>query len=89
MDARKQAIFAFQFVEPILQTITHLIQYTVLEIRFWYVKCTTVTVMSKISSISIPSQQAMQATVMVYENKPLQKLLNVFSTTCTYSNCIA
>ena len=76
MDARKKAIFAFQFVKPILQTITHLVQYTVLEIRFCSVKCTTVTVTSKISSISIPSQQAMQATAMVYENKPLQKLLN-------------
>ena len=26
MDARKSAIFAFQFVKPILQTITHLIR---------------------------------------------------------------
>ena len=26
MDARKSAIFAFQFVKPILQTITYLIQ---------------------------------------------------------------
>ena len=30
MNARKSAIFAFQFVKPILQTITQLIQYTVL-----------------------------------------------------------
>ena len=34
MDARKSAIFAFQFVKPILQTIAHLIQYTVLGIKF-------------------------------------------------------
>ena len=34
MDARKSAIFAFQFVKPALKTITHLIQYTVLEIQF-------------------------------------------------------
>ena len=75
MDARKSAIFAFQLVKPILQTITHLIKYTVLEIQFWSVKCTTVTVRYvKISSISIPSHQAMQAIAMVrlYENKPLQ-----------------
>ena len=30
MDARKSAIFVFQFVKPILQTITQLLQYTVL-----------------------------------------------------------
>ena len=74
MDARKSAIFAFQFVKPILQTITHLIKYTVLEIQFWSVKCTTLTVWyAKISSISIPSYQAMQAiAVRLYENKPLQ-----------------
>ena len=75
MDATKSAIFVFQLVKPILQTITHLIQYTVLEIQFWSVKYTTVTVRYvKISSISIPSHQAMQAIAMVrlYENKPLQ-----------------
>ena len=44
MEARKSAIFGFQFVKPILQTIKHLIQYTVLEIQFWSVKCLTVTV---------------------------------------------
>ena len=37
MDARKSAIFAFKFVKPILQTITRLIEYTVLEIQFWSV----------------------------------------------------
>ena len=37
--------------ESILQTIIHLIQYTVLEIQFWSVKYTTVTVgYAKISS---------------------------------------
>ena len=77
MDARKTRIFAFQFVKPVLQTITHLIQCTVLEIRFWFVKCTTATVhYVKISSISIPfyQHQAMQAIAMVrlHENKPLQ-----------------
>ena len=77
MDARKSAIFAFQFVKPILQTITHLMQYTVIEIQFWSVKCTTVTVRYvKISSISIPSHQVMQAIAMVrlYERKPLQNI---------------
>ena len=44
MDARKSAIFASPFVKLILQTIAHLIQYTVLEIQFWSVKSTTVTV---------------------------------------------
>ena len=75
MDTRKSAIFPFQFVKPILQTITHLIQYTALEIQLWSVKCTPVTLRYvKISSISIPSNQAMQAIAMVslYENKPLQ-----------------
>ena len=77
MDARKSAIFAFHFVKPILQTITYQIQYTVLETRFWSVKCTTVTVRyANISSIFIPSHrhQAMQAIAMIrlYENKPLQ-----------------
>ena len=38
MDARKSAIFPFQFVKPILQIITHLIHYWVLEIQFWSVK---------------------------------------------------
>ena len=52
MDARKSAIFAFQFAKPILQTITYLIQYTVLEIQIWSVKLTTATVgYAKISSI--------------------------------------
>ena len=60
MDARESAIFAFQFVKPILQTIKHLKQYRVLEIQFWSAKCTTVTVRyAKNSSISIPSHQAM------------------------------
>ena len=80
MDACKSAIFAFHFVTSILQTITHQIQYTVLETRFWSVKCTTVTVRyAKILSIFIPSHrhQAMQAIAMIrlYVNKPLQ---NVF-----------
>ena len=44
MDTRKKAIFAFQLVKAISQTITHLIQYTVSEIQFWSVKCTTATV---------------------------------------------
>ena len=67
MDARKIAIFAFQFVKPILQTITHLIQYTVLEIQFWSVKYTTVTVRyAKVSSItSIPCHQLMQVIAVI------------------------
>ena len=73
MDARKSAIFVFQFAKPILQTITHLIKYPVLEIHFWSVKCTAVQY-SKISSMSIPSDQTTQAIAMVrsYEKKPLK-----------------
>ena len=73
-DARKITIFVFQFAKPILQTITHLIQYTVLEIQFWSVKCTTVTVQYARNIEHFHSHQAMQAIVMVrlYENKPLQ-----------------
>ena len=82
MNKRKSATFTFQFVKPILQTITHLKQYTVLKIRFWSVKCANVTVRK------IPSHQAMQAVVVVYETKPnhFKMLLNVFSTTYTYSD---
>ena len=72
MDARKSVVFAFQFLKPILQTITHLIQYTVLEIQFWSVKCMIVTAQYvKISSIPIPSHQAIQVIVRLYKNKPL------------------
>ena len=48
-------------------------QYMVFEIQFWSVKCTTVGHV-KISSISIPSHQAMQVITMgrLDENKPLQ-----------------
>ena len=77
MDGCKSAIFALQFVKSILQTIPHLIQYTVLEIQFWSVKCCLMAVTvgyAKISTISIPSYQAMQAIAMdgLDENKPLQ-----------------
>ena len=79
MDARKKAIFAFQSVKPILQTITNLTQGTVLRIKFWSVKCTTATVpYPKISSIFIPShllikgKQLQWPMVRLYENKPLQ-----------------
>ena len=44
MDARKSAIFSFQFVKPILQNIIHFIQYTILEIHFWSLKFTNATV---------------------------------------------
>ena len=66
MDARKSVIFAFQFVKTILQTITHLIQYMFFGIQFWSVKCTTAAARyTKISSIFVPSHQAMQAIAMV------------------------
>ena len=66
MDARKSAIIAFQLVKPILQTITKLMQYTVLEIQFWSVKCTAVNARyPKILSISIPSHQTVKAIAIV------------------------
>ena len=72
MDARKSVVLVFQFLKPILQTITHLIQYAVLDIQFWSVKYTTVTVQYvKTSSIPIPSHQAIQAIFKLYQNKPL------------------
>ena len=78
MEAHKNAIFAFQFVRPILQTIPQLIQYTVLEIQFSFVKCclSTVTVgYAKILSIFIPAYESMQAITMVGldENKTTSK----------------
>ena len=77
MDARKSAIFAFQFVKTILQSITHLIQYTVLEIQFWSVKSATVTVRyAKISNTfhSFPSSDGSGCNGYhrLYENKLLQ-----------------
>ena len=93
MDARKSAIFAFQFVKPILQTITlvmsvskkssadlselekyvvsNCIQYTVLEIQFWSVKCTTVTVRYKFRKFHYQAMRAI-ATIRLDINKPLQ-----------------
>ena len=81
MNARKSAICRFSLSSSriwskknILQTITHLIQYTILEIQFWSVKCMTVTVgyakMSK--NISLLPIQATQAMTMdrLDENKP-------------------
>ena len=111
MDACKSAIFAFQFVKPrileslaslvkpILQTITHLTQYTVLEIRFWSVKCTTLTARyAKTSSIFFrtlpflpikPCKRLQWLTARIYmKTNHFKMLLNVFSTTYTYSNCI-
>ena len=63
MDARKSAIFAFQFVKPVLKTINQMTQYTVLEIQFWPVKCMTVQHAESFSisiPISIPSHQWLQ-----------------------------
>ena len=67
MDAHRSAIFAFQFVKPIL------------EIQFWSVKCTTVTVQyAKISSFSIPCHQVIQVIGIIrlanyiYEHKSIQ-----------------
>ena len=55
-------IFAIRFVKPILQIITHLIQYTVWDIQVLPVKCPTAFLRySKILSISIPSHEAMRS----------------------------
>ena len=75
MDVHKSANFVFQFVKPILHTITYLIQYTALVIQLWSVKYTTNTLRyAEISSISILSHEAMQAIAIVrlYENKLFQ-----------------
>ena len=89
---RKSAIFGFQFVKPILQTNSHLKQYAVLKIQFWSVKCVTFTMRyAKISSISIPSHQAMQAIAMVrlrtisMKTNHFKMVLNIFSI-ITYKN---
>ena len=59
----------------ILKTITQLIQYSVLEIQFKSVKCTTVTVgyVNILSNISFLPIQATQAITVdrLNENKPL------------------
>ena len=77
-----------------LQTIAHLIQCTVLQIQFWSVKCTAATVRyAKILSISIPSHQAFSSSGKLLQwldymkTNHFKMLLNVFSTTYTYSNC--
>ena len=87
MDACKSAIFAFQIIKLILQVITHLIQYMLLEIWFWSVKCTTGTVRYvNIWRNSIPSHQVQQAIAMVnMKTNQLKMLLNVFGTRYTYS----
>ena len=73
MDARKSAIFAFQLVKRILQTVTHLMQYKVLEIQCWSVKCTATTVgYAKISSNFMERQSAfstnLKKTILSYKN---------------------
>ena len=58
MDARKSVIFVFQSVKPILQTTTYLIQYKVLQIQFWSLKCTTKIRKNFEHSHSLPSSDA-------------------------------
>ena len=80
MDARKSEIFAFQFVKPIFQTITHLIRSwnTIHGFRDSVLGCKMHDCMiRKIFEhygISIPSHQAMQEFRMnrLDENKSLQ-----------------
>ena len=79
MDARKSVICGFQFVKLILKTITYLIQYMVLEIQLWSVKCTTITVRyAKISKaflfLPIKRCKRLQRLAKLYENKPLQNV---------------
>ena len=85
----QKAIFTFQFLKPILQTIIHLMQYTVLGIQFWSVKWTTVRY-AKIRAFSfIAIKRCNQLQWLGYmKTNHFKMLLNVFSTTYTYSNCI-
>ena len=64
MNARKNASFAFQFVKPILQTITHLLKSWHTIHGFRVSVLVRKMIRKKISSISIPSNQAMQAITM-------------------------
>ena len=88
MDSRKCAIFAFQLVKPILQTITHLIQsyrdydtmngfsHSVLVCKMHGFYCTIRKNLEyfHFSSGFLNKQCKRQAIAMVrlYENKPLQ-----------------
>ena len=85
----QKAIFTFQFLKPILQTIIHLMQYTVLGIQFWSVKWTTVRYakIRAFSFIAIKRCNKLQWLGYMKTNH-FKMLLNVFSTTYTYSNCI-
>ena len=80
MNTRKSKSFAFQFVKAVLQTIARLMQHTALETQTWSVKCTTIRY-SKISSISIPFHQALQAITIgrLGEKKPLQNAFKCIS----------
>ena len=73
----------------ILQTITYLIQYVLLEIQFRSVRCMAVTIGYTKNLRYIPSPlKRCKRLQSVDESKSLQKGLNVFSTTYTYSNYI-
>ena len=84
MDARKSTIFVFQFVKPILQTITHLIRSwntihsfrdSILVFRINY--CMIRNIFEHYG-ISIPSHQAMLKFTInrLDENEPLQNAFN-------------
>ena len=65
----------------------------VLETWFWSVKCTTVTLRcAKILSISIPSHNVSQCKRLQWldymKTNHFKMLLNAFSTTYAYSNCM-
>ena len=91
MDARKSAIFVFQFAKPVLQTITHLLQITVLEIQFWSVKCTMLLYDTQKywAFPFLPIKRCKRLQWLHYmKTNHFKILLNVFSTTYTYSNYI-
>ena len=76
-----------------LQTIRDLIKYTVLEIQFWSVNCTAVTLgyAQNFEQHFIPShamfkQRKPWTMDRLDENKPLQNAFNLFSTAFTHSN---
>ena len=84
MDARKSAIFVFQFIKPTLQTIMQLIRSwnTIHSFRDSVLVCKMhgcmIRKIFKRYGISIPTYQAMQVFAMnrLDENKPLQNAFN-------------
>ena len=97
MNPHKSAIFAFQFVKPILQTTTHctpqtIMEYTIHGFRNSVLVCemNDCIIRKNFEHFNFfPSSDATDWITMnrLDENKPLQNdFINVFSTAFTYSN---